>query len=361
MPPLTPLVADAPVALLVEMDTGQTLVARNDRHRFIPASVTKVMTLYLAFELIDRGKLSPDKAITIGDAAQAEWDGKGSTMFIRPGQAVPLDTILAGIAAISANDAAIALAEAAGGSVEGWAAMMNVEARKLGMRDSHFGTPNGWPDDGRTFTTARDLEVLARAMIRRHPEEYRRYFGRDGLAFNGIAQANHDPITRRVRGADGIKTGFTNEAGHTFLGSAEREGTRLVMVLAGIEDYEERGIVSRELIERGFTDFDRLTLFRKGASIGSLEVQDGTANRVALKAAQDIRIAVPKGTQPRIELAVRYAGPVRAPISATAPTARLEVAIEGMEPVSFPLLPERSIEQAGFFRRIGNGIASWFS
>lgn len=343
------------------MDSGQTLVARNDRHRIIPASVAKVMTLYLAFELIDRGELSPDQPITMRGAAQAEWDRKGSTMFIRQGQAVPLDTILAGIAAISANDAAIALAEAAGGSVDGWTAMMNAEARKLGMRDSHFGTPNGWPDDGKTFTTARDLEVLARALIRRHPEEYKRYFGRDGLAFNGVAQANHDPITRRVRGADGIKTGFTNEAGHTFLGSAERDGTRLVMVLAGIEDYENRGIVSRELIERGFTDFDRVTLFRKGTPIGMLEVQDGTQARVALKAMKDIRIAVPKGARPKIDLAVRYAGPVHAPVSATSPAARLEVGIEGMAPVSFPLLPERSIEQAGFLRRIGNGISSWFS
>ncbi len=343
------------------MDSGQTLVARNDHHRFIPASVTKVMTLYLAFELIDRGKLSVDQPITLRDGAQAEWDRKGSTMFIRPGQAVPLDTILAGIAAISANDAAIGLAEAAGGSVEGWAAMMNDEARKLGMRDSHFGTPNGWPDDGKTFTSARDLEVLARALIRQHPEKYKRYFGRDGLAFNGIAQANHDPITLQVRGADGIKTGFTNEAGHTFLGSAERDGTRLVMVLAGIEDYEERGTVSRELIERGFTDFDRVTLFRKGASIGTLEVQDGTADRVALRAMEDIRIAVPKGTRPKIDLAVRYAGPVRAPVSATDPAARLEVGIDGMSPVSFPLLPAREIGQAGFFRRIGNGIKGWFS
>lgn len=343
------------------MDSGQTLVARNERHRFIPASVAKVMTLYLAFELIDRGKLGIDQPITMREAAQAEWDRKGSTMFIRPGQSVPLDELLAGIAAISANDAAIALAEAGGGSVEGWAAMMNEEARKLGMRDSHFGTPNGWPDDGKTFTSARDLEVLARALIRRHPDKYKRYFGRDGLAFNGIAQANHDPITRQVRGADGIKTGFTNEAGHTFLGSAERGGTRLIMVLAGVEDYDDRGVVSRELIERGFSDFDRITLFRKGATIGTLAIQDGDVDRVALKAARDIRIAVPKGAKPSIELNLRYAGPVRAPISPDDPPARLEVKIEGMEPVSFPLLASRPVDQAGFFRRIGNGMRSWFS
>lgn len=343
------------------MDTGQTLVARNDRHRFIPASVTKVMTLFLAFELIDRGKLSPDQAITMRNATQAEWDRKGSTMFIRPGQSVRLDEMLAGIAAISANDAAVSLAEAAGGSIEGWTAMMNDEARKLGMRDSHFGTPNGWPDDGKTFTSARDLEVLARALIRRHPEEYKRYFGRDGLAFNGIAQANHDPITRQVRGADGIKTGFTNEAGHTFLGSAERGGTRLIMILAGIEDYEERGAVSRALIERGFSDFDRIALFRKGATIGTLKIQDGAIDRVALKASHDIRVAVPKGTKPKIELTVRYAGPVRAPISPDVSPAVLEVKIEGMEAVNFPLLPAQQVDQAGFFRRIGNGLKSWFA
>ena len=128
------ILQDAPVALLVDMTTGQTLVSRNDRHRFLPASVTKVMTLYLAFELIERGKLDPSKPISMRDKTHAEWEGKGSTMFIRQGQEVPLDSILAGIANISANDASMALAESSGGSVQGWTAMMNDEARKLGVQ-----------------------------------------------------------------------------------------------------------------------------------------------------------------------------------------------------------------------------------
>nr|WP_240049086.1 D-alanyl-D-alanine carboxypeptidase family protein [Parerythrobacter lutipelagi] len=355
------IIDGAPVALLVDMETGQTLMAHNDRSRFMPASVTKVMTLYLAFELLDEGALSDDQLIGMRDEAQAEWAGKGSRMFIRPGQKVPVETLLSGIAAISANDASIALAEAAGGSVDGWARMMNDTARKLGMRDTHFATPNGWPDNGKTFTTARDLEILARALISRHPENYGKYFGRDGFAFNGVAQANHDPITRRVAGADGIKTGYTNEAGHTFLGSAERDGTRLIMVLAGVEDYDERGEASRRLMEWGFDAFDRVTLFNNGAVIGSVKVQNGTTDTVEVIAPRGVRLALPKGQDHNVELTIRYDGPLRAPVLEDQPAASLEVRIEGMQPAIFPLEPVESVDEAGFFRRIGNGLRSWFA
>ena len=355
------ILQDAPVALLVDMTTGQTLVSRNDRHRFLPASVTKVMTLYLAFELIERGKLDPSKPISMRDKTHAEWEGKGSTMFIRQGQEVPLDSILAGIANISANDASMALAESSGGSVQGWTAMMNDEARKLGMQDSHFATPNGWPDDGKTFTTARDLEILAHALITRHPRKYAEYFGRDGFAFNGVAQANHDPITRRVRGADGIKTGYTNEAGHTFLGSAERDGTRLVMVLAGVEDYDDRSTTSRQLIEWGFDGFERVVLFPKGAKIGTASVQDAGVDDVELVAQQTVKIAIPKGARRDINLSIRYSGPLRAPLSSKTAAARLVVDIDGMTSATFPLAPAKDVAKAGFFERIANGFASWFA
>ncbi|WP_234026867.1 D-alanyl-D-alanine carboxypeptidase family protein [Erythrobacter sp. HKB08] len=350
-----------PVVLLADANTGQVLAERRSTHRFIPASVTKVMTLFLAFELMADGKLDPAQEITMRPETHEEWFRKGSSMFIEEGQAVPLDTILQGIAAVSANDGSVALAEAAGGSILGWTVMMNEKAREIGMTDSHFATPNGWPDGGKTFTSARDLEILAREMIRRHPDKYARYIGLNGLDFNGIAQANRDPITRRVEGADGIKTGYTRHAGHSFLGSAERDGTRLIMVVAGADDYLIRGDLSRQLIDWGFEGFDRMTLFPAGREVGTAQVQDGSLDTVGLVTMQPVRVAIPKGSTASPELSIQYRGPLRAPLADGSEVAQLVVTIEGMAPVSFPLTVETEVEKAGVFTRIRHGITSWFS
>ena len=357
----TPFPDDAPIALLVDMRTGQTLFEREADRRFVPASITKVMSAFVAFEMIEAGEISERQVFTFSEAAAEDWQRVGSTMFLKAGDRVPVYTLLQGITAVSANDASVTLAEGAAGSLEAWADRMNKTARELGMADSHFGTPNGFPDEGHTFTTARDLERLARALITRHPDKYARYFGQRGMQYNGIAQDNHDPITGKVRGADGIKTGFTNEAGYGFLGSAERNGNRLIMIVAGAPRGRVRDNQARTMMEWGFSAFDRQLIFAKGEHIAKARVQAGDARSVELIAADPIRIAVPQGARPKLEMRLRYEGPIRAPIAAGQKIAVLELTIDGLPTSQIPLVAKEAVGEAGPIDRIWNGFAGWFS
>lgn len=359
--PAVPTTAEAPVALLIDLGSGQVLHARNPDRRFMPASVTKVMTLYLAFELIEQRRLDPRQVFMMSPAVAADWRRKGSTMFLDMGERVRVDDLLLGIANVSANDGAAVLAEGQAGSLGAWTAAMNRTALGLGMTGSHFGTPNGWPDEGRTFTTANDLAKLARAITTRHPDKFGYYIGRAGFDYKGIAQVNHDPLIGRVPGADGIKTGFTNEAGFSYLGTVRRNGQRLVLVVAGVDNGRLRGRVARAYAEWGFSAFDRRRLFEAGAVIGEARVQDGAARHVALKAAGPVVINMPKGSAARLTATIRYEGPLRAPLKAGQELAVLEVTAPGMAPAQVPLYAVQDVATAGPLDRIINAIAGVFS
>lgn len=351
----------APIALLVDLSSGQELTERDADRRFVPASITKVMTLFVAFELLDSGKLSPAQIFTVRPETFEEWHNKGSRMFLPRDARVSVDELLIGIASVSANDGSIVLAEGATGSVDGWIDLMNAKARELGMRNSHFGTPNGWMDEGHTYTSARDLVTLARAIITRHPEKYARYFGRKGYTYNGIAQANHDPMIGVVEGADGMKTGFTNEAGYGFLGTAERGGRRLVMVVAASKTGRDRKQAARELIEWGFNRFETQPLFSPGAIVGAAEVQNGGQSEVALAAPAAIKATFPAGRTGSVKLTIHYEGPLQAPVRQGERIAQLEIEVDGLPPSRVPLVTAAAVEEAGVWRRLVNGLVGIFS
>jgi D-alanyl-D-alanine carboxypeptidase (penicillin-binding protein 5/6) len=359
--PAVPAAGEAPVALLVDLTSGQVLHARNPDRRFMPASVTKVMTLYLAFELIAAKRLDPRQVFMMSPTIASEWRRKGSTMFLDAGERVRVEDLLLGIANVSANDGAAVLAEGQAGSVAAWTQAMNATALGLGMTGSHFASPSGWPDEGRTFTTANDLVKLARALIARHPDKFGYYIGRAGYDYKGLAQVNHDPMIGRVPGADGIKTGFTNESGFSYLGTAQRAGQRLVLVLAGVENGRLRARVARAYIEWGFSAFDRRELFAAGAAIGSARVQDGDARAVRLKAAGPVAINLRKGATAPLSATIRYEGPLRAPIAAGQEVAVLEVSAPGVATATIPLYAAEAVGTAGPIDRIINAIAGVFS
>jgi D-alanyl-D-alanine carboxypeptidase (penicillin-binding protein 5/6) len=359
--PAVPTADEAPVALLVDLTSGQVLHARNPDRRFMPASVTKVMTLYLAFELIVAKRLDPRQVFMMSPTIASEWRRKGSTMFLDAGERVQVEDLLLGIANVSANDGAAVLAEGQAGSVAAWTAAMNQTALGLGMTGSHFASPNGWPDEGRTFTTASDLVKLARALIARHPDKFGYYIGRAGYDYKGLAQVNHDPMIGRVPGADGIKTGFTNESGFSYLGTVRRGGQRLVLVLAGVENGRLRARVARAYAEWGFAAFDRRELFAAGSVIGTARVQDGDARAVTLKAAGPVAINLRKGTAAPLTATIRYEGPLRAPIAAGQEVAVLEVTSPGVAPALIPLYAAEAVGTAGPLDRIINAIAGVFS
>ncbi|KPL67596.1 hypothetical protein SZ64_05410 [Erythrobacter sp. SG61-1L] len=359
--PAPPNEAEAPIALLVDLGSGQVLHRREDDRRFLPASVTKVMSAYLAFEMLDDGRLKAGQTFTVSPLLAAKWSGTGSTLFLKAGDKVSVDTLIRGITTVSANDGAVLLAEGAAGSVEKWVALMNQTAARLGMDDSHFGTPNGWPDEGATFVSAHDLALLGKAMITRHPQLYARYFGKSGFSYNGIAQSNHDPMVGIVRGADGIKTGYTREAGYNFLGSAARDGRRLLLVVAGTDSEEERARIARNYVEWGYAAFEPHKIFPADTTIGTALVQDGSTDSVPLQTASPVIADLPSGERPKIELSLHYRGPLVAPIAAGQNVAELEVRIEGMEPYRVPLQAATAVEKANPWQRVVNAVLGWLS
>jgi D-alanyl-D-alanine carboxypeptidase (penicillin-binding protein 5/6) len=359
--PAVPRADEAPVALLVDISSGQVLHARNPDRRFMPASVTKVMTLYLAFELIEEGRLDPAQVFTMSPVVAREWRRKGSTMFLDAGERVRVDDLLLGIANVSANDGAAVLGEGQAGSVAAWTQAMNQAARRIGMSGSHFGTPNGFPDEGRTFTTANDLVRLARAMITRHPDKFGYYIGRAGFDYKGIGQVNHDPLIGRVAGADGIKTGFTNESGFSYLGTARRNGQRLVLVLAGVENGRLRARLARAYMEWGFAAFERRRLFEPGQAVGEARVQNGDARGVALVGKGGVAVNLPRGSNGKLAATLRYDGPLRAPIAAGQEVAVLEVTAPGVAPARIPLYAAEAVGVAGPLDRVINAVAGLFS
>jgi D-alanyl-D-alanine carboxypeptidase (penicillin-binding protein 5/6) len=361
-PPAPPAeVAGVPIGLLVDVNSGQTLYAREPNRRFLPASTAKVMTAYVALEEMAKGRLAPGRRFAVKDATARTWNGRGTSLYLKAGAVLDTDTLLHGIATVSANDAAVVLAEGYAGDVPRWCALMNGAAQRLGMRGSHFATPNGWPDQGATYVTAHDLATLGEALITRHPVQYRHYFGQKRMTWDGVTQQSHDPTVGVVPGADGIKTGHTNEAGYNFLGSAERDGRRLIMVIAGARTEAERASASRALLEWGFAEWRSRPLFRKGAIVAAARVQDGAAREVPLVADRAVAAVLPTGAPGPITLRLAYRGPLIAPVAKGAEVARLEIRTGDGTGSSLPLFAAQSVAKAGAFERLVNGVTGFFS
>ncbi|MEO6387792.1 MAG: D-alanyl-D-alanine carboxypeptidase family protein [Croceibacterium sp.] len=345
-----------PVVLLVDLSSGQTLFSRDPNRRFVPASVTKVMTAYSAFRLISEGKLAPQTPVVVSKELADQWSGEGSTMFLQAGDRLTIGQLLLGVTTVSANDGAVALSMAAVGNEDAWLALMNANAAELGMHDTHFGTPNGWPDEGRTFTSAHDLALLAEALTTRYPELYHRYFGHRGMSYHDIAQDNHDPITGVVPGADGIKTGYTRQSGYNFLGSAKRNGRRLVVVIAAAPSATVRNQTARDMLRWGFDAFSSQVVLPGNVTVGSAEVQNGSSGSVELRTSGDVFASVTNGTPGAVSYAIRYRGPIEAPITKGQQVAMLRVSVAGQEPHDVPLITDRAVARANLLQRLWNGV-----
>jgi D-alanyl-D-alanine carboxypeptidase (penicillin-binding protein 5/6) len=348
--------AAIPVYLAVELGSHQVLAKREPDRTILPASMTKVMTAYVAFELIAQGKLRPQQVLAVEPGTAAEWSGRGTSMWLEPREQVTVDMLLQGITSASANDASIVLAEGAAGSVAAWLGLMNAEAQRLGMTRSRFGTPNGWPDGGGTRVTAADMITLGVALIERHPELYSRYFGKKNLTRNDVTLVNFDPTIGVVRGADGIKTGHTRESGYSFLGTAARDGRRVMIVIGGARSQAERAAAARDLLEWGFSAWEAKRLFPQGAKVADALVQNGDARRVALVAPRDVSYALPRGEAREVTMRVRYRGPLVAPVAKGRQVAHLEITAHGQPTARVPLVAAENVGEAGAIDRLLNGL-----
>lgn len=355
VPPAT-FEPSAPIALMVDLSSGETLFSRQPHRRFVPASLTKIMTAFVAFELIDAGKLDPRQHFMMSHDAFRKWHGVGSTLFLGDGSSTSVEDLLTGIVTVSANDGCVVLAEGIAGSVPRFAAMMNAKARELGMTDSHYNTPNGWMDQGQTYVSAADLVKLSRALITRHPTLYQHYFGHATMAHDGIEQRNHNPLYGYVEGADGVKTGFTNQAGFGFVGSAERNGRRLLMVVAAMDGESHRRTESREFMEWGFSAWQARPLVAQGTVIAQAAVQDGAARSVSLVAPRRYFTTMPLGQEPRPKLSIRYKGPLRAPIAKGQEVATLVVKEPGRSEATLPLVAGEAVGKGDALTRIRDGL-----
>jgi D-alanyl-D-alanine carboxypeptidase (penicillin-binding protein 5/6) len=364
-----PFDTPARVAYLIDLSSGAILLSKNADVRMPPASMAKMMTTNVAFELIKKGDLKTDKMCTVRPETWQKWHGPqaGSTMFLSPNEQVSVDELLKGIITLSGNDASVVLAECIAGTEEAFTNIMNENAKRLGLTNSHFGNSNGWPDEGRTYGTARDLATLARAEIETYPDGYKKYYslteythGQTLGSGAAITQANRNPLLGKVPGADGLKTGHTEEAGYGFTGSAEQNGRRLIMVVAGLDSYNGRIQESVRLMQWGFNAWQSKPLFKSGTNIGSAKVQMGSSSEVPLIAPRDLALTIPAGILSKTgAMKIRYQGPVKAPIAKGQHIADLVVVMPDGEQV-MPLVAGEDVGQAGFFGRIWIGLKQLF-
>jgi D-alanyl-D-alanine carboxypeptidase (penicillin-binding protein 5/6) len=360
-----PFETPAKVAYLVDLSSGAVLLSKNADQRMPPASMAKMMTTNVAFELIKKGDLQLSKMCTVRPETWQKWHGPqaGSTMFLSPNEQVSVENLLHGIVTLSGNDASVVLAECIAGTEEAFVNVMNEHAKALGLTNSRFGNSNGWPDEGRTYVTARDLATLARAEIENHPELYRKFYSQTSFTWGktlgsgqAITQGNRNPLLGRVPGADGLKTGHTEEAGYGFTGSAEQNGRRLIMVIAGLDSFNQRIEESVKLMQWGFNAWQSKPLFKAGTTVGSAKVQMGGDDEVALVAPRDLAITIPAGILSKVtSTKIRYQGPVKAPIAKGQHIADLVVTTTEGEQVT-PLVAAEAVEEAGFFARAWIGL-----
>jgi D-alanyl-D-alanine carboxypeptidase (penicillin-binding protein 5/6) len=357
----------AKVAYMIDLSSGAVLYNKNGDVRMPPASMAKMMTVHLAFNMIKRGEHKMSEMCQVRPETWQHWHGPaaGSTMFLSPGEQVSVENLLHGIVTLSGNDASVVLAECFAGTEPAWAALMNQEAKRLGMTNSNFGNSNGWPDTV-TYVTARDLATLAKATIETTPDFYKQFYTQTsftwGRTLGGgqpITQENRNPLLGNVAGADGLKTGHTEEAGYGFTGSAIQNGRRLIMVVAGLPTYTSRIDESRKFMDWGFRAWKAQPLFAQGKKVADAQVQLGSASTVGLIAPRNLAVTLPAGTSPsNVKVRVVYNGPIKAPIAQGQHIADLVVSTPDTPPQTMPLVAEKKVGEAGFFGRIWAGLTS---
>lgn len=343
-------------AYLVDVATGTVLLNKNGEIPMPPASMSKLMTLFMVFERLHDGRLSLDEQLTVSENAWRRGGAKteGSTMFLDPFSRVRVEDLIRGIIVQSGNDACIVFAEALSGSEEAFAAEMTDRARQLGMMDSTFKNATGWPDPEHRVS-ARDLAKLAQLTIERFPDYYH-YYSEQEFVFNGIKQSNRNPLVYKGMGVDGLKTGHTEESGYGLTASAERQGRRLVLVLNGLTSMKERSAESERLLEWGFREFDNYALFKAGEVVTDADVWLGQKPSVPLLIEKDLTLTLPKKARLGMKVQANFEGPVSAPVSKGQRLGTLMISAPEMQTLEIPLVAGDEVQQLGLMGRLGAAL-----
>lgn len=351
-----PPAIDATGYLLIDADTGRVLAEREIDTPLPPASLTKIMTSYVAAGEIASGRVSLEDDVPISVAA---WRTPGSRMFVREGTTVPLAMLLRGVIIQSGNDASVAVAEYIGGSESAFADMMNQQAQALGMYSTEYHNATGLPTEGH-HTTVRDLATLTRALIRNYPEHYEIY-SEKSFTFNDIEQPNRNRLLWRDKTVDGVKTGHTQEAGYCLVASATRDGMRLISVVMGTTSEEARMRESQKLLSYGFRYFQTQKLYDADTPLKQAEVFYGDADTVKLGVAETVRVTIPRGRYDDLKAETDVARVIKAPIAAGDEEGELRVLLDDEAVYEAPLVALEDVPEGGFFKRLWHAIYLFFT
>jgi D-alanyl-D-alanine carboxypeptidase (penicillin-binding protein 5/6) len=338
-----------------DLTSGQVLVAEKADERIEPASLTKLMTAYLVFAALRDKKLTLGQQVPVSARA---WRAPGSRMFIEPRKPVTVDELIKGMEVQSGNDACIALAEAVAGSEDVFAQMMNREAARLGMTNSHFINATGLPD-AQHYSTARDLYILAAAVIRDFPEDYARYYAIKEFRYNNITQPNRNRLLWLDPSVDGVKTGHTEAAGYCLIASSRRGGRRLLSVLLGSTSESARAQESLKLLNWGYQFFDSVKLFGAGDTVRALDVWKGAAATVKAGTRSDLYVTVPKGEADKLKAELVSQQPLVAPLAQGQRVGTLRVALDGKPLAEYPLVALEPVAPAGLLGRAWDTLRLW--
>ncbi len=339
----------------VDVNSGQVLAASNPDQKVEPASLTKIMTAYVVFNALDEKRLTMDQQVPVSEHA---WRTGGSRMFIEPRKPVTVEELLQGVIVQSGNDASVALAEAVGGSETAFAALMNQEAERLGMKSTHFMNATGLPDP-QHMTSVRDLATIATHLITDHPDHFH-FYKQKSFTYNKITQPNRNRLLWADPSVDGMKTGHTDSAGYCLVATALRGDRRVLTVLVGTDSEATRAEESLKILNWSFQNFDTVKLFDKSQPGLDARVWEGKVETVKLGPPAPVWIAVPRGKAAEVKPVAERTDPLVAPLEKGQKVGTLRLTLDNKTLRLEPLVVQESVERAGFFGRIVDTVKRWF-
>jgi D-alanyl-D-alanine carboxypeptidase (penicillin-binding protein 5/6) len=342
---------DAAAYILQDYHTGKVLAENNADAKLAPASLTKIMTVYVVFTELSNGHLHLEDMVTISEKA---WKTSGSRMFIELGNQVKVEDLLKGVIIQSGNDASVALAEHVGGNEETFAEMMNQHAIRLGMANSHFKNSDGLPVEEH-YTTARDLAILTTALIKEFPDYYR-WFSQKEFTFNKITQQNRNKLLSRDESVDGVKTGFTDDAGYCLVASALREDMRLISVVMGAKSANARANENQTLLNYGFRFYESHRLYQGKTALNEARVWKGESKTISLGLAEDIYVTIPRRQYKDLKAVINVDKKITAPVADGAKLGSVKVTLKDEVVINKDLVALKAVDQGNIFQRLSDSV-----
>lgn len=347
---------DSTSFVLVDFQSGEELASLNPGEKVEPASITKLMTAYIIYRELSKGTIKLDDEVLI---SQHAWEMQGSRMFVELGKKVQLEKLLRGLIIQSGNDAAVALAEHIAGSETAFVQRMNETAKELGMNDSQYQNVTGWPAPDH-YTTARDIVVLARALITEFPDRYKLYSEKE-FTYNNIKQHNRNKLLWRDPSVDGMKTGHTESAGFCLVASAKRDNMRLISVLLGSTDENSRAESSQRLLEYGFRTFETHKMYKGGDALSEVRVWQGEKTHVAAGVIDDLYVSIGKGRYDQLKGVIQFDKAIDAPIRRGDVLGKIVFSEQNRVLKEVPLLALEDIAEGGLWRRMSDSVQKFFA